>query len=373
MSSAFSLKDHLFNPVKVRQLARELEQAWPAFPRAQFEQRVIQALPDLELKQRIAHIRSELAVALPQDYPKALKVILEALPAPCDPALSDDDFGDYIYAPYSDFVAHYGCSEAYFDLSMAALREITTRFSAEHAVRPFLTAFPQRAQKTLKQWAKDSHYHVRRLVSEGTRPSLPWSRRLDWPPEQCLGLLDLLYDDPTRYVTRSVANHLNDWSKKHPELVIARLKRWRAAGQQKPKELDYITRHALRSLIKQGHPQALELLGFSPEPQIEIQAMHWTQEVILGERLSFDFELHAQADQALMVDYCIGFWTARGEQREKVFKLKQLRLQNGERAVLKKQHPLRQMTTKKLYPGPHYFALQINGQRGEKYAFELRE
>jgi hypothetical protein len=45
-----------------------------------------------------------------------------------------------------------------------------------------------------------------------------------------LPLLDALHADPTRFVTRSVANHLNDIAKIAPERVLAPLADWKARG-----------------------------------------------------------------------------------------------------------------------------------------------
>ena len=152
---------------------------------------------------------------LPADYAEAVNILLKALPEPLNENRTDDDFGDFIYAPYSDFVAHYGCIEANLAFSLAALKEMTKRFSAEDAIRYFINAFPKETLKTLYAWTSDSNYHVRRLCSEGTRPKLPWSQKINIPPEDALPILHALFADKTRYVTRSVANHLNDIAKIH--------------------------------------------------------------------------------------------------------------------------------------------------------------
>ena len=73
--------------------------------------------------------------------------------------------------PQNDFVAKYGLD--YFDISMRALYEMTKRFTAEGAIRAFIQTYPDRTLTLLRQWAQDPNCHVRRLVSEGTRPRLP--------------------------------------------------------------------------------------------------------------------------------------------------------------------------------------------------------
>jgi 3-methyladenine DNA glycosylase AlkC len=196
-----------------------------------------------------------LEASLPGDYRRAVNVLLRSLPAPCDPALSDGDFGDFIYAPYAEYVARHGCTREDLTFSLAALRELTTRFSVEDAIRTFINACPTETLMTLMEWTADEHYHVRRLCSEGTRPKLPWAKRLTTPVGYAVPLLDRLYCDTTRFVTRSVANHVNDIAKLDPDMAVDTLRRWKDSGQQGLREMDYVVRHATRSLIKQGNPR----------------------------------------------------------------------------------------------------------------------
>jgi 3-methyladenine DNA glycosylase AlkC len=259
-SQRSALKDRLFNRAKVTRLASELSSAHRGFAAAEFIEEVMSRLHELELKQRIAWITDCLENQLPRDYRRAVNVMVRALPAPCDPDRLDGDFGDFIYAPYSEYVARHGCTRDDLGFSLAALREITTRFSAEFAVRAFINAFPDETLTTLAEWTTDEHYHVRRLCSEGTRPRLPWAGLLATPPHYAIPLLDHLYTDATRFVTRSVANHVNDISKVEPDLAMDTLQRWRGSGRQRAMELDYIVRHATRTLAKQRNARALDLL-----------------------------------------------------------------------------------------------------------------
>lgn len=250
------LKDQLFNRAKVTQIASEINEVDSGFDEHSFIEEVMSELPELELKQRISWIATCLGEHLPGDYRRAASLLVEALPAPLDPSLTDGDFGEFIYATYGEYVARHGCTEADYDVSMATLREITTRFSAEFAIRPFLDLFPDATVEMLLEWTQDPHYHVRRLCSEGTRPRLPWATRLKLSPERAIPLLDSLYTDPTRCVTRSVANHVNDLTKIDPELALNTLARWRDSGRQGAPEMEYIVRHATRSLVRSGHARA---------------------------------------------------------------------------------------------------------------------
>ena len=369
----FSLKDHLFNREKVRYLAGLFHAADSDFDHRRFVRNVMKRLPELELKQRIVLIAETLEKHLNADFREAAGQITAALPPKLDPTKTDNDFGDYIIAPLGEFVVRNGLTKKHLSLSLRTLKAITQRFSMEDAIRAFIRAFPEATMVQLQKWAHDKNYHVRRLVSEGTRPSLPWSGRVHLPLEATLPLLDALHGDPTRYVTRSVANHLNDISKTDPKLVIQSLSRWRKLASQQPEELNWMTRHSLRTLVKKGHPPALKLLGFHPHPKIQVGALRIAPKTVRpGEAIEFSVDVTAERAEALIVDYVIEFVKANGSTAPKVFKAKHLQLNKGETVTLEKRHPLRaNATTFTLYPGTHRLTIQINGTLYSSSEFKL--
>lgn len=103
---------------------------------------------------------------------------------------------------------------------------MTKRFSAEYSIRNFINTFPTETFEMLEDCSLSENYHERRLASEGCRPKLPWGKKLTIDYNFTIKLLDNLQMDKTRFVTRSVANHLNDISKIDALLVIETLKRW---------------------------------------------------------------------------------------------------------------------------------------------------
>lgn len=367
-----SLKDQLFNRTKVEFLAKQIQKAFPKFKTKDFSEKTLLLFPKLELKERIIHIRKTLKEFLPNDYSQALKILLNSLGPKLDPNLSDDDFGDFIYAPISDFVAAYGCTNDYVEISLNALREITMRFSAEDAIRYFINAFPKQTLAKINLWKKHSNYHVRRLCSEGLRPKLPWSQKINLDFSKAGYVLDTLCHDQTRYVTRSVANHLNDIAKFDATWVIGRLKKWQAQKKQ-PKDLDFIIRHSLRTLVKLGNPKALELLGFDPKAKVEVKNFQIKKTKInLGDFLEFSFLVQSPKEQKIIVDYRIYFLTKKSKPSPKVFKLKQLSLTKNKPQYISKKHPfLKKMTTRKIIPGMHQLVLQINGKDQGKQDFEV--
>ncbi len=372
MTEKFSLKDHLFNKKRVGYLASLLAAADKNFDAKGFEREVMSKLLTLELKDRIRWIAAVLKDHLPADYEKTLTVIMKSLPPPLDPTKTDDDFGEFILAPFGEYVAQNGVTKDRLAVSLEAIKELTKRFSMEDAIRYFLRAFPKETLKAMKIWAKDENYHVRRLVSEGTRPLLPWSGRVPLSSADTLPLLNTLHADKTRYVTRSVANHLNDIAKKEPAVVIETLRQWQKMGKQDQRELTWMTKHALRTLIKQGHPDTLTLLGYdSTDYSVQSFAVLAT-EIRAGEAVSFVATITATADTNLLIDYVIHFVKKNGTSAPKVFKWKMVALKEGEELKLTKKHRLKaDATTFTLYPGEHKVEVQINGQSAGKQKFTL--
>lgn len=373
MTEKVLLKDILFNKTKVEQIAGEIHRVHPSFKKSGFVRDVVNRFPELELKARISWITECLKKYLPGDYKRAVNILLKALPAPNNPDLTDNDFGDFIYAPYAEYVAKNGCTKKYLQFSLNTLYEITQRFSAEDAIRYFINAFPGETLKVLLSWTKDSHYHVRRLCSEGTRPKLPWSQKINIAITAPLPILDNLSSDNTRFVTRSVANHINDISKIDPDLALETIGRWQKSGRQKPGEMDYITRHALRTLVRQGNPKAMEFLGFSHDPRVSVLKFLVSKQVKMNTALEFSFAIRAPEDTNVIIDYILYFQNKSGKlNSKKIFKLTKLALTRNKSVMVSKRHMLRErMTTRTLYPGKHEIEIQINGRRLAKQSFLL--
>ncbi|MCV6585532.1 MAG: hypothetical protein OIF47_08350 [Marinibacterium sp.] len=361
MAAGYSLKDQLFNADKVAGLGARFAAVAPGFDADRFQATVMARLPDLELKARITCIADALRAELPDDLAAAGPLLVAALPAPLDPTLSDNDFGDFIYAPLGE--AAVALADDSPQPVLDVLRQITQRFSMEWALRPVLARWPDAVLETLTSWADDPNYHVRRLVSEGTRPRLPWGQGVGLAPAQTLPLLDRLHGDATRYVTRSVANHLNDIAKSDPDAVLERLSTWQTMTRQTPRELAWISSHALRSLVKSGHPQALQHLGFDPSAPIMLERLNIPARLAIGEVLPIEVTLSASAPCKAIVDYLFWRRKADGTLSPKVQKLKQITLGPEKPQVLTKAHRLKgDATTYRLHPGRHRIDIQVNGQ-----------
>jgi 3-methyladenine DNA glycosylase AlkC len=297
---------------------------------------------------------------LPRPFPVAADVLVAAL----GPEAARDGSGTETlrYWPYASFVQKYGLDD--FEAAMAAQYEITKRFSSEFSIRAFLVQHPEPTYARLLKWARDESVHVRRLVSEGTRPRLPWAPRLrafQQDPRPVIRLLELLKDDPERCVQRSVANNLNDISKDHPDLAVETCRRWLADDSS---HREWIVRRALRSLVKKGHRSALETLGVGSRPDVSIGAVRLApRRVRLGGELRFSFEIASTGKQSqeLLIDYVVHFIRASGATRPKVFKLRQIVLPPAGRVELAGAVSFADMTTRRHYPGRHRIDALING------------
>lgn len=203
-----ALKDEI-SPALAADLAAELAGAWPEFRRRRFTAGLARPLEPLALSARVELLAGRLADSLPEDFGQSATVLWRALDSP--------SLTGWMTWPCATFVARRGIDHP--EDALALLAGLTPRWSSEFAIRPFIERHPELTYDHLRRWTSDDDEHVRRLVSEGTRPRLPWApqlRELIADPSPNLPLLEGLADDPSPYVRRSVANHLNDIAKDHP-------------------------------------------------------------------------------------------------------------------------------------------------------------
>lgn len=352
-------------------IARMIAAVHPTFDARKFVSDALTGYNELALMPRGKNIAHALRRHLPADYPKAVAVLLASLDQPHGrPAgLS---MASFLYLPHTLFVAEYGLD--HFEDSMRAQHALTQRFTAEFSIRAFLQKHETATLARLKQWATDPSDHVRRLVSEGSRPRLPWASRLpafQKNPAPVLALLELLKDDPALYVRRSVANNLNDIGKDHPDLLAKTAKQWLKGASD---ERRWIVQHALRSAVKRGEAGALGVLGFGKSAEVAVSDARVTpKRVLMGEKVHIGFDVTNTSPKAqrVLVDFCIHYVKASAKSSAKVFKLKVLDLAPGEKATLGKTISTAEMTTRKHHAGKHRVDVLLNGQARTLGAFEL--
>jgi 3-methyladenine DNA glycosylase AlkC len=354
-----------------RTLAAHLGALWEGFPQRAFLADADDGFAALGLMARGDHLADALRRHLPDDYPAALDLLLASLALPHGRSGS---LASFFYLPHTQFVARHGL--AHPERSLRALHALTQRFTAEFAVRPFLVQQPAYTLAFLAACVDDPSEHVRRWVSEGTRPRLPWGQRLralQRDPAPLLPLLERLRDDPSPYVRRSVANHLNDLGKDHPGLLLDLAEDWwRDAGAGRRALL----RHALRNAIKQGEPRALGLLGIAADPALQVLAVQLRpRRLRIGDSLEIACTLHNAGAQPreLLLDFRVHYRKADGRATPKTFKWTTRRLAPGERLVLAKRLSTMQRSTRRHHPGGHRVELLVNGAAHPAGEFVLHE
>ncbi|MDP1684278.1 DNA alkylation repair protein [Hydrogenophaga sp.] len=373
---------NLINATTVANAGLHLQRAWTGFDRKRFEALANHGLEALELKARMLQLADAMRATLPDDFNSACKV-LEASLAPALPLDAQGEpegltsteastgLAGWVIWSMGEFVARHGQHDV--SRSLACLHALTQRSTAEFAIRPFIQQQPEAVWPVLTRWASDPSAHVRRLVSEGSRPRLPWGQRLQAlvaDPAPTLPLLRTLQDDPSSYVRRSVANHLNDIAKDHPDLVAGWVKDHLIEATP---ERSALLRHASRVLIKQGHAPTLAAWGLASGLKGHAVLSLSAPDASVGGSIGLSVTLRSTARQSqpLEIDYAVHHVRANGSTSPKVFKGWKLTLAEGETRTLDKRHSLKPVTTRTLYPGLHRIELRVNGVALAEAAFHL--
>lgn len=368
---------NLINAQTVREAAHHLARAWPAFPRKSFESLALAGLEALELKARVLHLSRALEACLPRDFEFAAALLEASLAPPAEDDTQDAlrsspaALAGWVIWPMTEFVAR--CGQATPERALRCLYALTQRSTAEFAIRPFIEQHPALTFATLEEWTRDPSPHVRRLVSEGSRPRLPWGMQLKGlivDPTATLPLLRALLDDPSEYVRRSVANHLNDIAKDHPALVAAWVEQ-HLPGASAQREA--LLKHASRTLIKRGDPRMLKAWGLAHALHGDAQLKLSKRRIALGDSLEFRVILHSDSPrrQRLAIDYAVHHVKANGKTSPKVFKGWTVELGAHEQRELRKTHSLRPVTTRTYHAGRHTIELRINGRDAAQAQFTL--
>ncbi|MFY7971635.1 MAG: DNA alkylation repair protein [Flavobacteriales bacterium] len=341
---------NMYTTAYIASIAHHVQSSYPAFPSEKFLKAFQSAeWKNAELKPRVTFIARQLRAHLPNDYSVALKHLL-AIHQQFTPGFAP------IFFP--EFVALYGLDE--LDLSLQALSEFTQTSSSEFAIRPFLEKHQDHTLRVMKKWSKDKNVHIRRLASEGCRPRLPWGSALKEfkkNPHHTLPILENLKNDTELYVRKSVANHLNDISKDHPQLALQIAEEWKGKNER----TDWIVKHALRGLLKKGDTQALAIFGLKKSTASIDQLSFSKKSLRIGERLEFSFQCSLPKSESIRIEYAIHYIKSNGQASPKVFMLRERLFEKGTHE-LTKTHSFEERTTRKHYPGEHRIVILINGQ-----------
>ncbi|WP_404604435.1 DNA alkylation repair protein [Caballeronia udeis] len=352
----------IFNERRFRDMALDVKAVYPPFDTRRFLKISLAGLDELTLMQRLRRMTQALHATLPADYRQALDILRALAPR------MGNGFATLVLP---DYVGQYGQDD--FDSSMDALKFFTSFGTSEFAVREFLRKDLKRALGIMTVWSRDDSDAVRRLASEGSRPRLPWSFRLDAilaDPSLAAPILENLRSDTSLYVRKSVANHLNDVTKSHPDWVLDRLATWPIENTHTA----WIAKRALRSLIKAGNGRALAVIGAGGAPDVKLSRFAVTpSQIALGERVTLSFDLASKCpeSQRLVIDYRMHYVKKSGVTAAKVFKLKELTLDGGQKVAIERTQNIRDFTTRVHYAGRHDVEILVNGVCLAKGYFNL--
>lgn len=360
---------NIFNKELIHKISEQIKRNHSSFDAKKFERDILKTLNQLELKDRVRLISESINMHLTKDFKKNSKILIKTLQGP----KNQDGIEGFATWPLLHYIETYGLDD--FENSFNAMYEMTKRFSAEFAIRAFIHKDEKRSFTYINKWVEDKDEHIRRLCSEGIRPNLPWGmkvKNINDNLERGITILDQLKDDSSLYVRKSVANHLNDISHLDSKLMLKTAKAWSKGNISD--ERKWVIRHATRTLLKKGHPEALKLHGYNPKLKFDLSSFKLSHKSIKeGDHLlfSFQFKIDSRKEEKIIMDYVIHFLKKDGSHSKKMFRFKDTLLGPNEKHKIEKKIHFKKVTTRKHYKGVHYISLLINGVESNKISFKL--
>lgn len=347
-------------------MAQVLSRHVPTWNQRAFVKVASRNLDSLELKERSEQIYRALCQFLPADFPTAAECIRLALHPSLDgnsrgEGTSEQGIQGWLILPLTEFAGRHGGE--FLPVAMELLKELTMRFTSEFGIRHLWLSHPDEVMSIVSRWVHHENEHVRRLVSEGSRPRLPWGLQLRGfieEPKRTWHLLQALRDDPSAYVRKSVSNHLNDNARDHPQSVVELARDWQRGASP---ERQRLIRHALRNLLKQGLPQALALYQLE-QPRLRVAQLTLVSDhIAIGDELEFCLDLisDSSTSQSMRLDYVIHHQKANGSMTPKVFRWKDITLLSRKAYQCNKRHSFRPVSTRVYHPGSHLLEIKANG------------
>jgi 3-methyladenine DNA glycosylase AlkC len=350
-----NLKDE-YNKDFIKELAGKLTAQSNSFNNSSFIESIInEDWEKRELKDRMRFITTNINSHLRYTYAKQIEILSKVV----------IDYKGLKGMLFPDFIQVYGLDE--LDFSLKSIELFTQYSTAEFAIRPFIEKFPTEVMQQMLIWSSHENEHLRRLASEGCRPRLPWASPLRGfikNPSFVLPILENLKNDNSLYVRKSVANHLNDISKDHPELVLKICKNWYGFT----KNTNWIVKHALRTLLKRGDKKALSIFGLDNSKSIKIENLTLSENSInIGDFIHFNFDVKNKSKQErnIRLEYKVAFVKANGSTSEKVFQISEFNLSENSSKNFNRKQWFKELSTRKHYPGEHKITLVINGDDNE--------
>jgi 3-methyladenine DNA glycosylase AlkC len=352
------LKD-LYNEKYITILSDNIKKYYEKFDVKSFKLSVFDdKWKEKKLKERMRHISNSLYHFLPKSYKESIFILKKVF----------FQMNSQFYLEnmiFQDFVEVYGVED--FETSIDALESFTINSSSEFAIRQFIIKYPKKTMSQMRLWANSENEHLRRLASEGCRPRLPWGISLSIykkNPEDILSILEILKDDESPYVRKSVANNLNDISKDNPQVVKNITKKWIGIDKKR----DSLLKHGCRTLLKNCDREILDIFGFKERKNLFLDNYILDSRVKFGDILSFSFSLNSKEFLGkLRVEYSIEFLRQNDKYSKKVFKIAEGEYKQKSK-TFSKYYSFKPISTRKYYKGKHRLNIVVNGvvlQSGE--------
>ncbi len=377
---------NLYNERFYLTLATHLNKCLDNFNEQKFMSLILcENFDQLELKERMSHTKDVVHQFMPSDFAKAADVLIKLIASLTKSNIKEGSV-EYMFLP--EYIETYGIE--HYQISVDAFEKITQFTSAEFAVRPFLIKYGDQMLAQMLLWSKHSHYLVRRLASEGSRPRLPWAIALQKYKQDSKPLLPILHtllDDPMEIVRRSVANNLNDIAKDNPKLVIEFAKQYLTQQhliKQDNKHSEYASnqltnirqrtiKHACRTLLKQACPDILILFGYDSADIALTEFKILTHKVSMGSQVEFAFALrnNSTKEKKLRVEYGLYFMKKNGQLSKKVFKISERILTANEIHQVQRKQSFKAISTRVYHLGKHQVSIILNGKEFAPKDFEL--
>ena len=343
---------NVYNQEFVEELSFLIYSLDSTFKKEAFEKTILKQIQTLELKQRMRLISFNIHHFWPKDYLHQLSVLLQV-----KEKLNKDKHHTLASMVFPDFVEQFGLD--HFEVSLNALENFTIHSSSEFAIRHFIIKDEQQTMQKMRLWTQSSNEHIRRLASEGCRPRLPWAIALQnfkQNPKEVFKILELLKNDTSAYVRKSVANNLNDISKDHPQMVISFIK----DNLHQNKHLDWILKHGARTLLKASNKETLELFGYK-NTNLNLTDLNFQSSVKKGEEIPFSFTINSSQNLGqIRIEYAVDFVRKNNKTTRKVFHISTANIDQKTKYVQSK-HSFKNITTRNYYVGLHIFYIIING------------
>jgi 3-methyladenine DNA glycosylase AlkC len=351
---SMTFKEFHFSEVRITKLANKIKNEYALFDDANFIKRSLDETKNQTLAGSMEYIGNMLFDFMPGEINHDVLILSKAL--------KKVSKGGFLHGSVLHYIALLGIKSNNIELATRALFELTNIFTSEFAVRPLIEYDSSSVIALAMEFTKSPDEEQRRLASEGLRPFLPWGKRVTVNYKDATKPLNNLFFDHSRYVTRSVANHLNDISKINLDFVIATLSKWRKTQKQEDKEMSFIEKQSLRTAIKKGDKRALEYLGFGDYPQLENIRLTLQKHLLnVGEELCFTLTFKAKKSMGLIVDLIITYPSHTKKLSSKVYKWKTMKIEEGKQYRLEGKRSFKDLSTRIMKEGTHGIEIQVNG------------